>query len=319
MAGTSGACPVVAGVAALILSIEPELTSDEVRHFLTRSAKDLGDPGRDDYYGWGRVDARAALDMVLAKRSDLNNDWKVDEQDLTLLNEYVDTNDPSGDIAPAAKHDGQVDEQDIELLTRYLGTEIPEIGLIAYWKLDEMEGDVVYNSQNDPKYNAILHGNPFWQPEGGIVNGAIELDGIDDYISTPFALHPEDEPFSIFAWIKGGVPGQTIISQVNIANWLIADSSEGKLATELVSRRGVQTLVSEVVVTDGDWHRVGLTWDGIEKILYVDNEEVAADIQVILGSLEGGLYIGTGNDLEQDSFFSGLIDDVRIYDRALTP
>ena len=60
--------------------MEPNLTGDEVRHFLERSAKDLGDPGRDDYYGWGRVDARAALDMVLAKRADLNNDWKVDER-----------------------------------------------------------------------------------------------------------------------------------------------------------------------------------------------------------------------------------------------
>jgi len=110
MSGTSGACPVVAGVAALILSIEPELTSNEVRHFLERSAKDLGDPGRDDYYGWGRVDARAALDMALAKRCDLNNDWKVDDHDLAILNAAINTNDLSADIAPPAKRDGIVDE-----------------------------------------------------------------------------------------------------------------------------------------------------------------------------------------------------------------
>jgi subtilisin family serine protease len=59
--GTSGAAPIAAGVVALILSVEPNLTSEEVRHFLCRSAKDLGEPGRDDYYGWGRVDARAAV------------------------------------------------------------------------------------------------------------------------------------------------------------------------------------------------------------------------------------------------------------------
>jgi len=130
MGGTSGACPLAAGVAALILSIEPDLTSEEVRHFLERSAKDLGDPGRDNYYGWGRVDARAALDMVLAKRCDLNNDWKVDIEDLLILIEFWMTDEPSADIAPAAKRDGIVDEQDIELLMRYWQMEIPEMDLI---------------------------------------------------------------------------------------------------------------------------------------------------------------------------------------------
>ena len=38
----------------------------------------------------------------------------------------------------------------------------------------------------------------------------------------------------------------------------------------------------------------------------------------ILESSRGGLYFGVGNNLEPGSFFSGLIDDVRIYDRALT-
>jgi len=103
---------------------------------------------RDYYYGWGRVDARAALDMVLAHRCDLNNDWKVDEQDLVLLNEYIDANDLSGDIAPAAKRDGGVDVNDIELLMQYMGIEIPEIGSLARWKLDEVNGVTAYDCIN---------------------------------------------------------------------------------------------------------------------------------------------------------------------------
>jgi subtilisin family serine protease len=128
--GTSIAAPLAAGVAALILSVEPNLTNEEVRHFLTRSAKDLGDPGWDEYYGWGRVDARAALDMVLAKRADLNNNWKVDFEDLLILIESWGTDDPLADIAPASKRDGFVDEQDLELMMQYWQTEIPEMGLI---------------------------------------------------------------------------------------------------------------------------------------------------------------------------------------------
>ncbi len=65
MDGTSAACPIAAGVAALILSIDPDLTNSEVRNILLHSARDLGLPGRDDDYGFGCVDAYAAVDMTL--------------------------------------------------------------------------------------------------------------------------------------------------------------------------------------------------------------------------------------------------------------
>jgi hypothetical protein len=51
----------------------------------------------------------------------------------------------------------------------------------------------------------------------------------------------------------------------------------------------------------------------------VDDVEVARDTATNLDAAGGGLYIGAGSDLEPGTFWSGLIDDVRIYDRALTP
>jgi len=63
--GTSVSCPIVAGVAALVLSVDPDLTNLEVQRILYHSAHDLGEPGWDEYYGWGRVDARAAVEMAL--------------------------------------------------------------------------------------------------------------------------------------------------------------------------------------------------------------------------------------------------------------
>jgi len=54
-------------------------------------------------------------------------------------------------------------------------------------------------------------------------------------------------------------------------------------------------------------------------MLYVEDMEVAQDTQDILGYSKGGLHIGARKSLEPGSFFSGLIDDVRIYDRAVTP
>lgn len=62
--GTSFAAPYVAGTAALILSANPKLTPDQVTNILEKSAKDLGSKGKDDYYGYGRIDAGQAVDMA---------------------------------------------------------------------------------------------------------------------------------------------------------------------------------------------------------------------------------------------------------------
>jgi hypothetical protein len=256
--------------------------------------------------------------MVLAKRADLNNDWKVDEQDRAILLKAMETNDRSADIAPAAKRDGIVNAKDLELLTRYLGTVIPEMALIAHWKLDETEGRVAFDSAGTN--NGTLIGNPTWQPTGGKLGGALQLDGVDDYVSTAFVLDPAAGPFSVFVWVKGGTPGQVVLSQAGGVNWLMADTPNGALTTEIkAAGRTGKALTSSGIITDNAWHRVGFVWDGANRILYVDSIEVARSAQSALPSSTGGLLIGASSNLAPDSFWSGLIDEVRIYDRAVKP
>ena len=133
-------------------------------------------------------------------------------------------------------------------------------------------------------------------------------------------LNPADRPFTVFAWVQGGAPGQVILSQADGANWLSMDISDGALMTELKGGgRSEAILVSQTVIIDDNWHRVGLTWDGVNRILYVDDEAVAQDTQADLSGSEGGLYIGTGSALDEGTFWTGLIDDVRIYNRVITP
>ncbi len=62
--GTSAACPVVSGVAALLIAVNPDLTEAQVRSTLQTTASDMGTTGFDNTYGYGRVNAGAAVAAI---------------------------------------------------------------------------------------------------------------------------------------------------------------------------------------------------------------------------------------------------------------
>ncbi|MDR0357421.1 MAG: S8 family serine peptidase, partial [Clostridiales Family XIII bacterium] len=69
MSGTSMACPHISGVVALMLSINPSLSNDRICRILYNTSTDLGDKGRDDKYGYGLVNAEAAVKDSLALKN----------------------------------------------------------------------------------------------------------------------------------------------------------------------------------------------------------------------------------------------------------
>jgi hypothetical protein len=254
---------------------------------------------------------------------DFNGDGIVDSIDMCMMIDYWGTDEQAYDIAPPPFGDGIVDVQDLIVLAEHL---FEDYRLVAHWTLDEIEGIVAKDSTG---YNdAYIIGDPLWQPAEGKKDGALQLDGIDDYVFSMSVLNPAVGPFSVFAWIKGGAPGQVIISQMDSTGtgetWLGMDAVSGCLMTGLVpapvGRFVVQPLSSQAIVADGLWHHVGFVWDGFYRILYVDGTEVATDAAALapLNFSNGGLYIGTSKTLDEKSFFSGMIDEVRIYDVALT-
>jgi hypothetical protein len=98
----------------------------------------------------------------------------------------------------------------------------------------------------------------------------------------------------------------------------LADDSKDKLASELLFGRGAP-LVSNIVFNNGQWRRVGPTWDRSVKILYVVDAEVASDAVTTFKSSKDDMYIGVDKDLTPGFFFSDMIGDVRIYNRTVTP
>ena len=286
----------------------PRISHDGSRLYLTSTRS--GGFGGD----WGDIYQTPIIPIV-----DLNGDSKVDSDDVSILIDHWQTSDPRCDIGPTPFGDGIVDIQDLKVLSEHLE---PGFGRIAHWKLDETEGDIAYDSVGSDRAN--VHGSAVWQPDSGMMGGALALDGIDDYIAPMLILNPVNRPFRIFAWVKGGAPGQVIASQTPDEfrpgyTYLAADSSDGTLVTKMIFPQ--MPLKSDAVITDGEWHEVGLEWDGEHRHVYMDEEEVAVD-EVVLPTIfddTGWLNIGTGKDTEPGSFWSGLIDDVRIYEQGVKP
>ena len=87
MSGTSMASPVVAGVAALILSNAPQLSNNEVANRIFESADDVGSRGWDSYYGYGRVNAKSALGAIEIQQPHV---YEVSDQDKEVNGTILD-------------------------------------------------------------------------------------------------------------------------------------------------------------------------------------------------------------------------------------
>ncbi len=267
--------------------------------------------------GWGGYGAGDFWEVTFTPIVDFDADGVIGAGDMSIMTNDWHTHRTLCDIAPLPVGDGYVDVKDLLVLTDYLEPGDPT--LITHWALDEMEGIVAQDSAG--AHHGTLTGTALWHPYTGMIDGALELDG-STFIETGHVLSPSDGPFSVLAWVKGGAPGQAILSQVDGGvDWLCTDPMNGWLMTELEGTgRDKCTLCSDAIIADESWHRIGLVWDGANRSLYVDDAAVASDTQAGgLGDCVGGLNIGCGKDTTAGTFFSGLIDDVRIYNRAVKP
>jgi hypothetical protein len=248
---------------------------------------------------------------------DFNSDGNVDGKEVLAMVKYWGQNEPLCDIGPFAWGDGIVDLNDLIVLAEYIGKEVVDPSLIAHWELDEGAGSVAIDWVGG--HDALIVGNAVWDPNGK-VGGALTFDGTTNFARTMSpVLDPAKGPFSVVVWIKGGSAGKVIVSQASGEDWLYLNGS-GMLTTDLKSlgNDGV-SLTSDAYILDDQWHRVAIVWDGTNRALHMDGIEVARDTQSALAGSSGNLQIGTGKDCATTTFWFGLIDDVRIYDRVINP
>lgn len=115
LSGTSMAAPHVSGLAALLWAVAPALSPDEVQAAIETTAVDKGSPGKDPYYGHGRIDAAAALAAYSKPQAPVlspitnggANDYLVDWNEPPRAANYTLQEDDRADFAsPATRYNG---------------------------------------------------------------------------------------------------------------------------------------------------------------------------------------------------------------------
>ena len=199
-----------------------------------------------------------------------------------------------------------------------------DTGPIAHWKLDDAVGMTAIDSVGGN--DATLNGNPAWTT--GVADGALEFDGSGDYATTdnPFTPPPVG---TVSFWMK--VPGSPA-SHGRILGlddtWEIRHVTTGTpdgIAYGLVFDLGVTGVNTEFVTTvtvdtPDQWYFVAATYD-------TNNDAYAVYLDGVLhksGTYPSALAVPAANPLSlgtrtgSTNYFDGTLDDVRVYDYALS-
>ncbi len=190
-------------------------------------------------------------------------------------------------------------------------------GLLAWWKLDEGAGETVADAGGN-HHAGVLVGDPTWTD--GVTGAALEFDGDGDYVDLGNAVDFDIvHQITLCAWIKVNAfdtDWQVIIAKGDTA-WRLSRDQGNNLHFGCTGL-WPEWVRGNVDVNDGQWHHVAGVYDGGELRLYIDGAlDVSARTRGSINVNTYPVYIGE-NAEEPGRAWNGLIDDVRIYDYALS-
>jgi hypothetical protein len=199
-------------------------------------------------------------------------------------------------------------------------------GPVAYWRLDETSGTTAHDVTghgHDGAYTASCQ----LGVGGALLNDTDPAAGFDGMTST-ISAPPRDldfagtSPFSVEGWVSVGRINNAFHHVINHESpagnregYAVFVQSTGNLAFErFVAAAG--TTLQGPTATHNEWYYVVGTYDGALLTLYVNSTVAArADDTRSRSPLADDFYIGAG---ESTRFYDGDIDEVAIYDKALT-
>ena len=193
---------------------------------------------------------------------------------------------------------------------------------VGWWKLDEGNGNTVAIDSSSNGNNGSLTNMTGNEWAEGKIGGALEFDGDNDYVDIgDNSVFDITGNITLAAWIKvdSFTKNYAIIVCKGDANgWSIGRNSSTSYLIFTCSTDRTNTVTGNTAVDDGQWHHVAGVYNGSTMYLYLDGEvDNSKSLSGAITTNAYNVYIGK-SDEHPNSWWNGLIDDVRIYDRALS-
>lgn len=201
-------------------------------------------------------------------------------------------------------------------------------GLVGYWKMDEatwsgtLSNEVIDSSGNSSHgtTNGTTGGKAY--PTGGKFGNGGYFDGVDDYVQIPNMSFNNNQ--SVGFWFK---PTSTINSSSGrkdlwyggenylLINYGAADGELSWIVSVDSSNRQVKSTTTSW--TAGTWYHIWATYDGVNLKLYING--ALENTTSYSGTVTNNNYTPQWGSSAGSNAFAGVIDDLRIYNRALSP
>lgn len=191
----------------------------------------------------------------------------------------------------------------------------PSSGMVGWWKLDEGVGASAIDSSGGG-HTGVLSAGTSWVP--GIWGSAVAFDGASGGITAPLASATTNA-LTATMWVYAsstptGIAYLAYNGNSGASGWGVVLSNgtcgAGTTVSVLLGGFACDALYSTFALTVQQWTHVSVTWDGALWRLYIDG--------AFVGSGSGMTPITPAGNVTIGSNFDGVLDDVRIYNRALS-
>ena len=244
--------------------------------------------------------------------------------------------DKNGNVLYSGETDVNVQSNIIVPVNLQLNSTTGGIELNVTWGDAKQDKIVAYypflgNANDLSSYgnNGIVYGAKLTEDRFGNRNSAYLFDGIDDFIRIPDAnsLTPTNQKLTIAAWFKiFETRGKSIMykgSKNNNREYSVGVSYASK-AGFAINNNGLLGenqigINSKISINDNEWYFLVGVWNGSEIKIYVNGKlENTKTVNATIGNFDSDLFIGTyGGDIEKYAF-KGIIDDIAIFNTALS-
>ncbi len=336
------------GVALLLVLIAVAISATLAMSFLGAQSTSVGIARNIQDHSPARHVAESGMELPIAyiqansnwRTQQPNGAWVVDEPyaggTFTIVGE--DGVDTDGDEVVDGDGDLADDPDDPLTLTvtgkvngashvvRAVVTPEGQTGLVGHWKLDETSGTTAFDASGNNNHATLYNMDPASDWVTGTIDGALDFDGSNDYVQVPHSTELNGSSELTYAacvyprnWsgvrqvlaksVHGGGSGRAQMGFFSASGRLYgrAETSGGRMN------------VFVALPTLNTWSHIALVFDSVSLKLYVNGIEGGAitsstrTLNQTTDALNFSKRVGTAQ-----YFFDGLIDDIRVYDRALS-